>query len=54
LSERGGGARWASPVWSLFPDQSALNREENRRWELTEVHYDLPIRIIDPNGDGEE
>jgi len=38
----------------LFPDQSALNREENRRWELTEAHYDLPIRIIDPNGDGEE
>jgi hypothetical protein len=38
----------------LFPDQSTLNREENRRWELTEAHYDLPIRIIDPNGDGEE
>lgn len=38
----------------LFPDQATLNREENRRWELTEAHYDLPIRIIDPNGDGEE
>jgi len=38
----------------LFQDQAALNREENRRWELTEAHYDLPIRIIDPNGDGEE
>ena len=38
----------------LFPDQATLNREENRRWELTEMHYDLPIRIIDPNGDGGE
>ena len=38
----------------LFPDQATLNREDNRRWELTEAHYDLPIRIIDPNGDGEE
>lgn len=38
----------------LFPDHATLNREENRRWELTEAHYDLPIRIIDPNGDGEE
>jgi len=38
----------------LFPDQATLNREENRRWELTEARYDLPIRIIDPNGDGEE
>ena len=38
----------------LFPDQIALKREENRRWELTEAHYDLPIRVIDPNGDGDE
>jgi hypothetical protein len=38
----------------LFPDHAALKREENRRWELTEAHYDLPIRVIDPNGDGEE
>jgi hypothetical protein len=38
----------------VFPDQAALKREENRRWELTEAHYDLPIRIIDPNGDGDE
>jgi len=38
----------------LFPDQATQKREENRRWELTEAHYDLPIRIIDPNGDGTE
>jgi hypothetical protein len=31
-----------------------MKREENRRWEITQAHYDLPIHIIDPNGDGEE
>jgi hypothetical protein len=33
----------------LFPDQAKMKREEQRRWELTEVHWDLPIRQIDPN-----
>src|SRR3974390_2661230 len=27
----------------LFPDQATMKREENRRWELTEAHYALPI-----------
>src|ERR1700689_4789022 len=27
----------------LFPDQATMKREENRRGELTEAHYDLPI-----------
>ena len=34
----------------IFPDQAKLKREEQRRWELTVVHWDLPIRIIDPHG----
>ncbi len=38
----------------LFPDQDAMKRDENKRWELVEAHWDLPIRAIDPNGDGEE
>jgi hypothetical protein len=38
----------------LFPDREAMKRGENRRWELTEAHYDLPIHTIDPNGDGTE
>jgi hypothetical protein len=38
----------------VFPDHEAFLRGENRRWELTEAHYDLPIRVIDPNGNGEE
>jgi hypothetical protein len=38
----------------LFPDRATRTREENRRWELTEVHWDLPIRQIDPNSAPEE
>jgi hypothetical protein len=33
----------------LFPDKAALDKEENRRWELTLNHWDLPIRQIDPH-----
>ncbi|MBN9555644.1 MAG: hypothetical protein J0H61_13410 [Alphaproteobacteria bacterium] len=33
----------------LFPDRAALNRDENRRWELTANHWDLPIRQADPH-----
>ena len=40
-------------VKQLFPDQAAMKREENRRWQITDAHYDLPIHTIDPNGDGE-
>jgi hypothetical protein len=38
----------------LFPDRETQKREENRRWQITEAHYDLPIHVIDPNGDGSE
>jgi hypothetical protein len=30
----------------LFLDQEAFNREENRRWELTTNHWDLPIHVV--------
>jgi hypothetical protein len=30
----------------LFPDQEAFNKEENRRWELTANHWDLPIHVV--------
>ena len=33
----------------LFPDQEKFRREENRRWELTANHWDLPIHIVQPN-----
>jgi len=38
----------------LFPDRDTQKREENRRWQITEAHYDLPIHVIDPDGDGSE
>lgn len=34
---------------ALFPDRATLQREENRRWELTTNHWDLPIHAIDPH-----
>ena len=30
----------------LFPDQATFRREENRRWELTTNHWDLPIHEV--------
>ena len=35
----------------LFPNQAALEAEDQRRWELTLNHWDLPIRQVDPHGD---
>ncbi len=36
-------------VKALFPDVATLNKDENRRWELTVNHWDLPIHEIDPH-----
>jgi hypothetical protein len=33
----------------LFPDDVSRKRDEQRRWEITEVHWDLPIHVVDPN-----
>jgi len=30
----------------LFPDQETFKREEDRRWELTANHWDLPIHVV--------
>jgi len=32
----------------LFPDKAARKRDEQRRWELTANHWDLPIYQVDP------
>ncbi|HEV2703642.1 MAG TPA: hypothetical protein VGV09_18600 [Steroidobacteraceae bacterium] len=32
---------------TLFPDAAQRKREENRRWELTANHWDLPIYQVD-------
>lgn len=34
---------------TLFPDTAAREAEEDRRWELTLNHWDLPIHQIDPH-----
>lgn len=36
---------------TLFPDQETFRKEEQRRWELTLVHWDLPIREVDLNAE---
>ena len=37
----------------LFPDRQAEAREDQRRWELTLNHWDLPIHEIDPHKVGD-
>ena len=32
----------------LFPDRATRKRDEQRRWELTANHWDLPIYQVDP------
>ena len=32
---------------TLFPDATQRKRDENRRWELTTNHWDLPIYQVD-------
>jgi hypothetical protein len=38
-------------IHELFPDKTSLQKEENRRWELTTNHYDLPIHTVDPHAE---
>jgi hypothetical protein len=33
----------------LFPDDASRKKEEQRRWGITEVHWDLPIHVVDLN-----
>ena len=30
-----------------FPDKATLKREENRRWDVTKNHWNLPIYQVD-------
>jgi hypothetical protein len=32
-----------------FPDSAAFNKDEDRRWELTVNHWDLPIHQMNPH-----
>jgi hypothetical protein len=31
----------------MFPDQAAYTKEEQRRFEILEAHWDLPVRPVD-------
>ena len=37
-------------IKQLFPDQETFSREEDRRWELTANHWDLPIHMVQLDG----
>ncbi|WP_263378179.1 hypothetical protein [Granulicella paludicola] len=43
------GQSEAEVAKQLFPDQATFKREENRRWELTTNHWDLPIHVVNPD-----
>ena len=34
----------------LWPDQDTYNREEQRRFEILDAHWDLPIKTVDLDG----
>jgi hypothetical protein len=34
----------------LFPDQGTFAKDDNRRWELTTNHWDLPIHVVKLDG----
>ena len=36
----------------LYPNPKVMEKDEHRRWEITEQHWDLPIHDVDPKGAG--
>src|SRR6266404_4186613 len=38
-------------IRQLFPDQESYRREEQRRFEILQAHWDLPIKPLDLNLD---
>jgi hypothetical protein len=43
------GQSEAEVAKQLFPDRAAFKQDENRRWELTANHWDLPIHQVNLN-----
>jgi len=37
-------------IKQLYPDQETYKKEEQRRFEILEAHWDLPIKDVDPEG----
>jgi hypothetical protein len=40
----------AALIKQLFPDQETYKKEEQRRFEILDAHWDLPIKDVDPDG----
>jgi hypothetical protein len=40
----------AALIKQLYPDQETYKREEQRRFEVLEAHWDLPIKDVDLDG----
>ena len=36
-------------IKQLYPDQETYKKEEQRRFEILEAHWDLPIKDVDPD-----
>jgi hypothetical protein len=51
FKDQASSAHEGEVIHELFPDKSSLQKEENRRWELTTNHYDLPIHTVDPHAE---
>jgi hypothetical protein len=43
----GEGAIGEEGIRRLYPDQAAFEREEQRRFEILEAHWDVPITVSD-------
>jgi hypothetical protein len=42
-----GGPSEAGLVATLFPDQATFKREEQRRFEILDAHWDVPLNAVD-------
>jgi hypothetical protein len=40
----------ASLIRQLYPDQATYQKEEQRRFEILDAHWDLPIKDVDLDG----
>jgi hypothetical protein len=40
----------ASLIKQLYPDQETYKKEEQRRFEILDAHWDLPIKDVDLDG----
>lgn len=50
LVERAGSTGQPSEqeiIKKLYPDQAAFRKEEQRRFELLEAHWDVPLNVVD-------